>query len=95
MAHETGHALGLVAPGKPGAGLFGGDTGEAFAHAVTPDGEPAAGPSLMDPGRSLRFEDLAGAGATGELRFRPIDYAYLRDRLVLSEKAHTGAIPPE
>ena len=95
MAHETGHALGLVAPGKPGAGLFGGETGEAFAHAVTPDGEPAAGPSLMDPGRSLRFEDLAGVGATGELRFRPLDYAYLRDRVVLSEKSHSEAMPLE
>lgn len=92
MAHETGHALGLVAPGKPAAGLFGGETGEAFAHAVTPDGAPASGPSLMDPGRGFSFEDLAGVGAAGELRFRPIDYAYLRDRVVLSEKAHAAPL---
>lgn len=92
MAHETGHALGLVAPGKPGAGLFGGETGEGFAHAVAPGDEPTTGPSLMDPGRGFLFEDLAGTGAAGELRFRPIDYAYLRDRVVLSERAASSAV---
>jgi hypothetical protein len=90
MAHETGHALGLVGPGKPGIGLFGGAEGDAFAHAITPDGKPPAKPSLMDPGRGFLFEDLAGEGLAGELRFRPIDYAYLRDRVVLSEMGPTA-----
>jgi len=85
MAHETGHALGLVAPGRPAVGLFGGERGEAYAHAVGPDGEPATEPSLMDPGRRFRFEELAGESPLGELRFRPLDYAYLRDRVVLQE----------
>ena len=88
MAHETGHALGLVAPGRPGVGLFGGESGEAYAHAVGPDGTPATEPSLMDPGRRFRFEELAGESPLGELRFRPLDYAYLRDRVVLQEPRH-------
>jgi hypothetical protein len=93
MAHEAGHTLGLVAPGKPGAGLFGGETGEAFAHAITPDGEEAALPSLMDRGRRFSFEELAGVG--GELHFRPLDYAYLRDRVVLQadKRAKNSATP--
>lgn len=94
MAHETAHALGLVGPGKPGTGLFGGVEGDAFAHAITPDGKPPPSLSLMDPGRGFRFEDLAGTGAAGELRFRPIDYAYLRDRVVLSDKAQIEAHAP-
>jgi len=83
MAHETGHALGLVPPDTPPVGLFGGLEGEAFAHA--PPADPAAGetPSLMEPGRGFSFEALAGEGQGGELRFRALDFAYLRDRLVL------------
>lgn len=88
MAHETGHALGLVAPGRPAVGLFGGESGEAYAHAVGADGQPATEPSLMDPGRRFRFEELAGESPLGELRFRPLDYAYLRDRVVLQEPRH-------
>lgn len=107
MAHETGHALGLVAPGRPGVGLFGGETGEQYAHAVAAfegedarDGEAGgdgdAPPiSLMSPGRRFTFEDLAGVGAAGELRFRPIDYAYLRDRVVLQDPPRAGGNPRE
>jgi hypothetical protein len=97
MAHETGHALGLVAPGRPGVGLFGGESGEAWAHAVEIGGDesPEAALSLMSPGRRFGFEDLAGLGAAGELRFRPIDYAYLRDRVVLQAAPRPGANPRE
>lgn len=103
MAHETGHALGLVAPGRPGVGLFGGETGEEYAHAVDTfaddgddDGDGPGEPiSLMAPGRRFKFEDLAGVGAAGELRFRPIDYAYLRDRVVLQDPPRAGANPRE
>ena len=106
MAHETGHALGLVAPGRPGVGLFGGETGEEYAHAVAAlededggregDGDVVDPPiSLMSPGRRFTFEDLAGLGAAGELRFRPIDYAYLRDRVVLQDAPRVGANPRE
>jgi len=93
MAHETGHALGLVAPGRPGVGLFGGDRGESHAHAIGPDDATAPAPSLMDPGRQLSFEQLAGVGDEGELRFRPLDYAYLRDRVVLADEPRQGSNP--
>jgi len=86
MAHEAGHALGLVAEGQPGVGLFGGSRGDAYAHNLDPFGKPAAGPWLMNPGRSFTFEELAGEGLAGPLRFRPLNYAYLRDRVVVSDK---------
>lgn len=96
MAHEAAHTLGLVPPGRPAFGLFGGTVGEEYAHAVGPDGEPSATPSLMDRGRSLSFEALAGAGEGGELRFRPLEYAYLRDRVVLQSDARNPyPDPPE
>jgi hypothetical protein len=38
VAHEAGHALGLVPPGVPGAGLFGGTMGPQMYHAVLPGG---------------------------------------------------------
>lgn len=86
MAHEAGHALGLVPPGRPGVGLFGGEDedGPAWAHNLHPADDD--GPWLMDPGETLRFEDLAGRGARGPLRFRPLNHAYLRDRVVTRKR---------
>ena len=85
MAHETAHALGLVPEGKPGVGLFGGgeDLGDGYAHNLEADGKPTVEPWLMNTGRDFRFEDLAGLGPSGELLFRPINFAYLKDRVVL------------
>lgn len=92
MAHETGHALGLVAAGKPPIGLFGGGEGTRFVHAIPADPEAPAAPSLMDPGPEFTFEQLAAPDSASELRFRPIDYAYLQDRVVLQDdpRAATG-----
>jgi len=97
IAHETAHALGLVAPGTPPVGLFGGAEGEAFAHENAPGDATDAPPSLMAPGKRFRFEDLAGEGPAGALRFAPLDYAYLRDRIVLKadESEETDAAPVE
>lgn len=83
IAHQAGHALGLVAPGKPGVGLFGIAEGKDQAHNFEPDEDAERGPWLMDPLHTLRFEELAGEAESGELRFRPLNYAYLRDRVVL------------
>ena len=92
MAHETGHALGLVAAGKPPIGLFGGGEGAQFVHAIAADPGATQSPSLMDPGPGFTFEQLAAPDTASELRFRPIDYAYLRDRVVLQDdpRAATG-----
>jgi hypothetical protein len=85
MAHEAAHALGLVPKGKPGVGLFGGDEalGEGYAHNLLPSGNPPSQKWLMNNGHEFRFEDLAGEAEAGELRFRPLNYAYLKDRVVL------------
>ncbi len=86
MAHEAGHALGLVAEGRPGVGLFGGREGSAYAHNLDVFDEPPTDPWLMNSGASFTFEMLAGKGGSGPLRFRPLNYAYLRDRVVVSDK---------
>lgn len=86
MAHEAGHALGLVPKGQPGVGLFGGSAGDAYAHNLDAFGDPPPQAWLMNPGRSFTFEELAGEGAGGPLRFRPLNYAYLRDRVVVSDE---------
>lgn len=85
MAHESAHALGLVPEGRPGVGLFGGsqDAGRAYAHNLDAEGARPADPWLMNVGTSFSFEQLAGEGEAGELRFRPLNYAYLKDRVVL------------
>jgi hypothetical protein len=85
MAHEAGHALGLVAPGRPGVGLFGGSEGDAYAHNLDATGGTPSTPWLMNPGKGFLFEQLAGRGEGGALRFRPLNYAYLRDRVVLAK----------
>ena len=86
MAHEAGHALGLVAPGKPSVGLFGGSQEDVFAHNIDPFEEASGGAWLMDSGRTLSFEQLAGGTETGPLRFRPLNYAYLRDRVIVTDE---------
>lgn len=88
MAHEAAHALGLVPPGKPSVGLFAADaeSGDAYAHNLDVDGGAPEERWLMNTGRSLGFADLAGRGEAGELRFRPLNWAYLKDRLVLKAR---------
>ncbi|HEB88405.1 MAG TPA: hypothetical protein ENI85_02450 [Deltaproteobacteria bacterium] len=85
MAHEAGHALGLVAEGRPAVGLFGGREREFRVHNLDAFGQPETTPWLMNAGRTLRFEELAGRSPGGPLRFRPLNYAYLRDRIVVPE----------
>jgi hypothetical protein len=88
MAHEAGHALGLVAIGRPSVGLFGGSEGSDYAHNIDVLGESATSPWLMNAGESLGFAELAGeaAGGGGLLRFRPLNHAYLRDRVIVTDK---------
>ncbi|MEM9175681.1 MAG: hypothetical protein AAGC67_10635 [Myxococcota bacterium] len=85
MAHEAAHGLGLVPPGKPGLGLFAGSdqNGEAYAHNLTVDDRIPNEGWLMNPGGSFDFAALAGRGEAGELRFRPLNWAYLKDRVIL------------
>jgi hypothetical protein len=92
MAHESGHALGLVAPGPPEAGLNGGREGPSYAHGLPRASSPDVPARLMDSGGRLSFAQLAGLAETGELRFDPLHHAYLRDRIVLRGQA--AAVAP-
>jgi hypothetical protein len=88
LAHESAHALGLVPGGRPPVGLFGGsdEASAQYAHNLDTEGRPPSTPWLMNAGGRFEFETLAGLGEAGELRFRPLSYAYLRDRVVLDER---------
>jgi hypothetical protein len=93
VAHETGHALGLVPPGNPGVGLFGGADGAAYSHALNPDGSTPSDNLLMKAGNTFSFPKLAGLGSYSRPVFRPIELAYLRDRVVTAPQV-TQLLPP-
>jgi hypothetical protein len=93
-AHETGHALGLVMPGPPGGGLHGGQVGPEFSHDVTSDGSTSPPENyLMKQGGSFTFAKLAGLGGHPLPFLRPLDFAYLRDRVMLDARI-TELLPP-
>lgn len=93
MAHEVGHALGLVPPSAPGLGLYGGSTGEQYVHAVTPDGGDPPQNYLMKAGYTFTFSKLGGLNGHPLPFFRPLSFAYLRDR-VLAYVPVTELLPP-
>lgn len=94
VAHETGHALGLVPAGVPGGGLFGGTVGAQLNHSVLPGGGDPAENFLMNAGYTFTFAKLAGLDGHPLPFFRPIDYAYLRDRVVIDPAVTVLAFPP-
>ncbi len=68
LAHEIGHSVGLVAPGPAPGGLYGDSSlHDSFAGAT----------DVMAP--SVGYESMT----TLDYRFRDIDLAYLRQRVVL------------
>jgi len=79
-AHEIGHSLGLVAPGPPPTGLFGGASQADFVVGPA-DGWhiDTAGPNLMQSGSSLNIADFL----TTYPRYNPLNLAYLKRRLVV------------
>jgi len=95
VAHEAGHALGLVAPGAPGVGIHGGSVGVEFSHDVTSDGTTSPAPNyLMKHGGNFTFGRLAGMSGNALPYLRPIDHAYLRDRVVLDASVTELLLPP-
>jgi len=86
-AHEAAHALGLVAPGPPGGGLFGGSSGVDYTHNVTPEES-----FLMNAGSSFDFATLGGDPALPLPPIRAMNWAYLRGRLLL-DAAVDGIYP--
>ncbi|MCG8588430.1 MAG: hypothetical protein MJE66_03995 [Proteobacteria bacterium] len=93
-AHEVGHALGLVAHGDAPGGLFGGLSGGRRDHNVTAgaDATPAEN-FLMNAGGSFTFQELTGRGGESLPVFRPLNWAYLRNRVALNVQV-TGLFPP-
>jgi len=95
VAHETGHALGVVEPGPPGGGIFGGPNGTAdFSHTLNPDGSVPSENFLMKAGNTFSFAELAGLNGNPLPYFRPIEHAYLRDRLVQDPSVLALQQPP-
>ena len=87
VAHETGHLLGLTTSGATPGGLFGqGD------HNSSPQGGTPLGNLVMNPGGAFSFEEASGFGGEPVPVFRPLNWAYLRDRIVL-DSAVTGLFP--
>lgn len=93
IAHETGHMLGLTAPGAAPAGLYGGTYGGKLNHNVNPSGSTPGPNYIMNPGGSFSFDEITGTHGYEVPRFRAMNWAYLRDRLALSEQV-TGLYPP-
>lgn len=93
IAHETGHYLGLTAPGPTPAGLFGGESGGSQDHNVTPAGGTPSENFLMNAGASFTFDEMIGRNGFPLPFFRPLSWAYLRDRVALNDKV-TGLFPP-
>ncbi|HSR42500.1 MAG TPA: dockerin type I repeat-containing protein, partial [Longimicrobiales bacterium] len=58
IAHETGHYLGLTAPGPAPAGLYGGESGGSQDHNVTPSGGTPSENLLMNAGASFTFDAM-------------------------------------
>jgi hypothetical protein len=91
-AHEAGHALGLVAPGPPGGGLFGGSSGVDYTHNVTPEGTAPEESFLMNAGNTFGFATLGGDPSLPPPPIRAMNWAYLRGRLLL-DAAVDGIYP--
>ena len=87
-SHEVGHMLGITAAGPAPAGHF----GDNLNHNLDPDGRVPRQNFIMNPGSSFRFAQVAGIGDEGLARFRPFNWAYLRDRIAPSELV-TGLHP--
>jgi hypothetical protein len=93
IAHETGHTLGLTAPGDAPAGLFGGTSGAKLDHNVTAGGGTPNANYIMNHGGSFTFDEITGSGGIPLPVFRPLNWAYLRGRIAINAQV-TGLFPP-
>jgi hypothetical protein len=93
VAHEAGHGFGLVAHGAAPAGLFGGSTGAKTDHNVTATGSVPTQNYLMNQGSAFSFDEMTGRAGNPLPVFRPLNWAYLHDRVALSTQV-TGLYPP-
>jgi hypothetical protein len=94
IGHEVGHALGLVPAGPPGGGLFGGTSGSLVTHDATPAGTSPSENFVMCAGNTYSFARLAGLEGQPRPVMRALDYAYLRDRVVVDARVTGLFMPP-
>jgi hypothetical protein len=80
-SHEVGHMLGITATGPAPAGHF----GDNLNHNLDPGGRVPRQNFIMNPGSSFSFAQVSGMSDEGLARFRPFNWAYLRDRIAPSE----------
>ena len=82
LAHEVGHSLGLVPPGPPPEGLFGGVHGLLFTDNDLDDAHiDSAGLNVMQTGAVTNWLEALSDSP----RFNPLNWAYLRRQLVVGE----------
>lgn len=93
IAHEVGHMLGLVAHGPAPAGLWGGSGGGNTDHNVTTSGAHPLQNFVMNAGTEFSFNEITGRGGESTPVFRPLNWAYLRDRVALNDDV-TELLPP-
>jgi hypothetical protein len=93
VAHEVGHMLGLTAPGPAPLGLFGGNSGDELDHNIGAGGDTPRGNHVMNRGGSFSLAEISGRKGKAVPRFRPLNWAYLHDRIVRSEVV-TELLPP-
>ncbi len=81
LCHEIGHSLGLVAPGVPPYGLFGGVAGLTFTNSDLDDWHiDTAGLNVMQTGAATNwFEAMVRTP-----HFNPLNMAYLRRALIVA-----------
>jgi hypothetical protein len=83
--------VGLTAPGPTPGGLYGGNSGGAKDHNVNVSGQTPSENYLMNPGASFTFAEASGRGSPLPV-FRPLNWAYLHDRIALNSQV-TGLYP--
>jgi hypothetical protein len=93
IAHEVGHMLGLVAHGPAPGGLWGGSSGASMDHNVAPAGGAPAENFIMNSGDQFTFNEITGRGGVPKPAFRPLNWAYLHDRVALNHDV-TALLPP-
>jgi hypothetical protein len=91
-AHESGHTLGLTAAGAAPGGLWGGSSGGYAYHNVATSGGSPSQNFLMNSGSAFTYERIVGAAGTALPAIRPLNAAYLRNRLML--KSNISALLP-